>query len=384
MAYCTGPERCPSWLKERDWKSRNGGFLVRGFESRPLRSTRGAKKFDAGHRGADNRPVLILARHEVEAALDRDRLVDAVAAAMAELSSGAASVPGRTAALVPAVGGALMAMPAHVPGAGALAAKLVGQFPQNPAQGLPSHVAIIAVFDPATGVPLAVMDGEAITAARTAAASALSVRLLARADAEVLAVLGTGVQARSHGLAVARVRSLRDVRVAGRSLAKAEALAVELASELGVPATAAPGYREAIAGADIVCACTHSPEPVVQGAWLRPGMHVTSVGVNGEGRELDAEAVARSLVVVESRTAALAAFPTGSNDLAWAIRDGAVTADHVHAELGELVSGTRPGRTSAEQITLYKSVGVAAQDAAAAAMVLAIARAAGLGTDVSI
>ena len=107
-------------------------------------------------------------------------------------------------------------------------------------------------------------------------------------------------------------------------------------------------------------------------------------GVRADGRELDAEAVARSLVVVESRTAALAAFPTGSNDLAWAIRDGAVTPDHVHAELGELVSGTRPGRTSADQITLYKSVGVAAQDAAAAAMVLSIAQATGLGTDVPI
>jgi alanine dehydrogenase len=328
--------------------------------------------------------VLILGRHEVEAALDRDRLVDAVAAAMAELSSGAASVPNRTAALVAAVGGALMAMPAHVPGAGALAAKLVGQFPQNPALGLPSHVAIIAVFDPTTGVPLAVMDGEVITAARTAAGSALSVRLLAREDAAVLAVLGTGVQARSHGLAVARVRPLRELRVAGRDRAKAEALAAELGAELGVPAAAAAGYREAIAGADIVCACTHSPEPVVHGAWLEPGMHVTSVGVNGDGRELDSEAVARSLVVVESRAAALAAFPTGSNDIAWAIRDGAITAGHVHAEVGELVSGTRPGRTSADQITLYKSVGVAAQDAAAAAMVLAIARADGLGTDVPI
>jgi alanine dehydrogenase len=328
--------------------------------------------------------VLILARHEVEAALDRDRLVDAVAAAMAELSSGVASVPNRTAALVAPVGGALMAMPAHVPGAGALAAKLVCQFPQNPDIGLPSHVAIIAVFDPATGVPLAVMDGEVITAERTAAGSALSVRLLARADAAVLAVLGTGVQARSHALAVARVRQLRELRVAGRDRAKAEALAADLGRELGVPASAAAGYREAIAGADIVCACTHSPEPVVHGAWLEPGMHVTSVGVNGDGRELDAEAVARSLVVVESRAAALAPFPTGSNDLAWAIRDGAVTAGHVHAELGELVSGTRPGRTSTDQITLYKSVGVAAQDAAAAAMVLSIARAAGLGTEVPI
>ena len=328
--------------------------------------------------------MLILTRSEVAAALDSDRLVDVVAAAMAELSSGQASVPARTAAIVAEVGGALLAMPAYVPGAGALAVKLVGQFPRNPARGLPSHVAIIAVFDPATGVPLAVMDGEVITAERTAAGSALSVRLLARPDASVLAVLGTGVQARAHGRALARVRPLRELRVAGRDPAKAEALAAELGAELGVPARPVAGYREAIAGADIVCACTHSPEPVVRGAWLEPGMHVTSVGVNGDGRELDAEAVARSVLVVESRAAALSPFPAGSNDLGWAIRDGAITADHIHAELGELVAGSRPGRTTDAQITLYKSVGVAAQDAAAAALVLAGAQAAGLGTDVSI
>ena len=327
--------------------------------------------------------MLILTRSQVAAALDRDRLVDVVAAAMQELSDGRASVPPRTGAIVAEVGGALLAMPAYVPGAGALAAKLVGQFPGNPERGLPSHVAIIAVFDPATGVPLAVMDGEVITAERTAAASALSARLLARADAAVLAVLGTGVQARSHARALARVRPLGELRVAGRDPAKAEALAAELGAELGLPARAVAGYREAITGADIVAACTHTAEPVVCGAWLEPGMHVTSVGVNGDGRELDAEAVARSLVVVESRTAALSPFPQGSNDLGWAIRDGAITADHIHAELGELVAGTRPGRTSATQITLYKSVGVAAQDAAAAALVLAGARELGLGTDVS-
>jgi ornithine cyclodeaminase len=325
--------------------------------------------------------VLILSRRDVEAVLDLDALLEAVAAAMAELSSGVASVPQRNAAMVEHVGGALLAMPAYVPGAGALAAKLVGQFPQNPARGLPSHVALIAVFDPETGVPQAVMDGEVITAARTAAGSALSARLLAREDAAVLAILGTGVQAGSHGRALARVRPLREVRVAGRDRAKAEALAAELGADLGVPASAAAGYREAIAGADIVCACTHSPEPVVEGAWLEPGMHVTSVGVNGDGRELDSETVARSLLVVESRAAALAAFPAGSNEIGWAIRDGAITADHIHAELGELVAGTRPGRTSADQITLYKSVGVAAQDAAAAAAVLAAARTAGIGTD---
>src|SRR6185437_5972459 len=174
--------------------------------------------------------------------------VDAVAAAMAELSSGVASVPQRNAAMVEPVGGALLAMPAYVPGAGALAAKLVGQFPQNPARGLPSHVALIAAFDPETGVPQAVMDGEVITAARTAAGSALSARLLAREDAEVLAILGTGVQARSHARALARVRRLSEMRVAGRDPAKAQALAAELGPELGVPATAAAGYREAIAG----------------------------------------------------------------------------------------------------------------------------------------
>ncbi len=194
---------------------------------------------DAPSAAVQNPPVLILSRRDVEAVLDPDALVDAVAAAMAELSSGAASVPQRNAAMVAPVGGALLAMPAYVPGAGALAAKLVGQFPQNPGRGLPSHVAAIVVFDPETGVPQAVMDGEVITAARTAAGSALSVRLLARADAAVLAILGTGVQARSHGLAVARVRALREVRVAGRDRAKAETMAAALGDELGVPVTVA-------------------------------------------------------------------------------------------------------------------------------------------------
>jgi ornithine cyclodeaminase/alanine dehydrogenase-like protein (mu-crystallin family) len=332
----------------------------------------------------ENAPVLWLSRRDVESALDPDRLLEAVAAAMAEVSSGAASVPMRTAAMVADAGGALMAMPAYVPGAAALAAKLVTQFPGNADRGLPTHLALVAVFAPDTGQPVAVMDGELITAARTAAGSALSVRLLARPQAAVMALLGTGVQARAHAQAVARVRPLRELRVAGRDAGRAAALAARLGEELGIAARSAAGYREAIAGADVVCACTHSPDPVVLGEWLEPGMHVTSVGVNVDGRELDAPAVARSLLVVESREAALSPFPAGSNDLLWAIRDGAVTADHVHAELGELVSGTRPGRTSDAQITLYKSVGLAAQDAAAAAAVLASARAAGLGAELEL
>jgi alanine dehydrogenase len=322
--------------------------------------------------------MLVLSRRDVEAALDPDRLVDAVAAAMAELSAGRASVPDRTGAEVADVGGVLIAMPAHLPAARALTAKLVALFPQNAARGIPTHRAIVAAFDPATGTPEAVMDGEVVTAMRTAAGSALSARLLAREEAGVLAVLGTGVQARAHAEAVRRVRPIREVRIAGRNGGKAAALA----QELGAVATGS--FEEAAAGADIVCACTHSPDPVVRGAWLTPGTHVTSVGVNPAGREVDADAVAGALVVVESRAAAVEPFPVGSNDLAWAIRDGIVGPDHIHAEIGELVSGARPGRTSPDQVTLYKSVGVAAQDAAAAALVLEIARERGLGTEVEL
>ena len=322
--------------------------------------------------------MLVLSRRDVEAALDPDRLVDAVAAAMADMSAGNGSVPNRTAADVAEVGGALIAMPAYLAGAGALAAKLVAMFPENAAKGLPTHKAIVAVFDPSTGTPEAVMDGEVVTAMRTAACSALSARLLARDDAGVLAILGTGVQARAHAEAVKRVRHIREVRIAGHDAGRVQ----ELAGELG--AVAAASYESAIAGADIVCACTHSPDPVVRGAWLDPGTHVTSVGFNPEGREVDADAVARALVVVESRTAALAPYPAGSNDLVWAIRDGVIGPDHIHAEIGELVSGTRPGRTAPDQVTLYKSVGVAAQDAAAAALVLAAARERGLGVEVEV
>ena len=322
--------------------------------------------------------MLVLSKRDVEAALDPDLLVNAVAAAMADLSAGTGSFPSRTGADVAEVGGVLIAMPAYVAGAGALAAKLVALFPQNASRGLPTHRAIVAAFDPETGTPEAVMDGESVTAMRTAACSALSARLLAREDASVLTIIGTGVQARSHAELVRRARPIEEVRIAGRDPDKVAALAGE------VGAVPAGSLEEAVAGADIVCACTHAAEPVVRGAWLRPGTHVTSVGVNPAGRELDAEAVARALVVVESRAAAVEPFPVGSNDIAWAIRDGVIGPDHIHAEIGELVSGTRPGRTSPEQITIYKSVGVAAQDAAAAALVLRAARERGLGTEVEI
>lgn len=325
--------------------------------------------------------MLILSRVDVEAVLDLKALIEALARAMADLSAGVASVPPRIAALVPEHEGFLGVMPAYLPSAKALTTKLVAVFPKNAALGLETHQAVIAVFDPTTGVPLALMDGAYITAVRTAAGSALATRLLARPDARVLAILGTGVQARAHARAIPAVREVSEVRIAGRDPTKARRLAEELAGQLPVRAVAT--YAEALAGADIVCATTHSREPVVRREWLSPGVHVNSVGFT-DGVEVDAATVVDAVVVVESRAAVLGAFPAGSNDIAWPIRDGLITPEHIHAEVGELVSGARPGRTSSGQITLYKSVGIAVQDAAAAALVLAAAHERGIGTEVEL
>jgi ornithine cyclodeaminase len=284
--------------------------------------------------------------------------------------------------MVPERDGFLAAMPGYVPSIGALASKLVSLFPRN--VGVPTHQALIAVFEPDTGSPAALLDGTAITELRTASGSALSARLLAREDASVLAILGTGVQARAHAVALARVRPIAEIRVAGRDRARAEAVAGELHAELGVAVRAVASYEEALDGADIACATTSSVEPVVRRPWLAPGTHVTSVGFALGGREVDDATVADALVCVESRSAVLAPLPAGSNDLIEPIRDGVIDADHIHAELGELVGGTRPGRTAPDQITLYKSVGVAVQDVAAAALVLAAARERGVGREIEI
>lgn len=329
--------------------------------------------------------MLVLSRRDVEKLLDPDVLVDALARAMADLSAGAASMPPRNAALVQDRGGVLGTMPAYLPSARMLETKLVSVFPGNAQLGLHTHQAVIVAFDPDTGTPVALMDATHITEVRTAACSALATRLLAREDAGVVAVLGTGVQARAHARAVPRVYPVREIRVAGRDEGKAGALAEAVAAETGIPARAAASYAEAMDGADIVCACTHSPEPVVRREWLAPGTHVNSVGLNPAGREVDAETVRDALVVVESRAAALAPGTiAGANDIQFAIRDGVITEDHVHAELGEIVAETKPGRTSPDQITLYKSVGVAVQDAAAASLVLEAARLHRAGLDVEI
>lgn len=303
--------------------------------------------------------MLVLSQEDVRRLLDVDELIDALANAFVDVSAGRASVPPRVAALVPEKG-LLAAMPGYA--AGVLETKLVSVFPDHE----PSHQALIAVFDPETGTPAAMMDGTYITATRTAAASALSTRLLAREDASVLAILGTGVQARSHLDAVARVRDFEEVRVAGRSREQAEALGV----------TVADSFDAAVREADVVCACTDASVPVLRRAWLASGTHVTSVGASRDGPELDEGTVRADVLAVESRVA-FEPYPSGAHELQGLDPAAAV-------ELGELVAGTRPGRTSREQITVYKSMGHAAEDAAAARLVYERALRVGAGTEVDL
>ncbi len=313
--------------------------------------------------------MLVLGRADVEALLDLDALVDALAEAFVDLSGGRASMPQRVAAF--SGHGLLGVMPAYLPSANLLETKLVTLFERNAGTELPTHQAAIAVFDPQRGALTALMDGTYITATRTAAGSALSTRLLARDDARVLAICGTGVQARTHARAVARVRAIEEIRIAGRDRAKADAFAAE------VGGSAVDSFEAAVRGADVVCATTHSPEAVVRRAWLAPGTHVTSVGVNPEGAELEESLVADANVFVESREAVLAPFPAGANDLRG-------LAPERLTELGEVLNGARPGRTDAEQVTVYKSVGVGVMDAAAAALVLRAAAERGAGVEVTL
>jgi alanine dehydrogenase len=313
--------------------------------------------------------VKVLSRADVEALLDLDALVDALADAFVDLSGGRASMPQRVAAL--SGHGLLGVMPAYLTSADVLETKLVTLFEGNAGTDLPTHQAAIAVFDPERGNMVALMDGTYITATRTAAGAALSVRLLAREDAKVLAICGTGVQGSAHAHAVPRVRDFAEVRIAGRDRAKAEAIAGE------VRATAVTTFEEAVRDADVICATTHSPDPVVRRDWVDAGAHVTSVGINPNGRELDEALVASARVFVESRDAVLAPFPAGANDVAG-------MAPEQLTEIGEVIAGVRPGRQSDDELTVYKSVGIGVMDAAAAALVLRAAAEQGRGVEVEL
>ena len=312
--------------------------------------------------------VRMLSDDDVRRLLDLDELLEALARGFSALSAGQVSAPPRHGVDVPA--GFMLSMVAHAPGH-PMGVKLVSVFHGNHHLGLPGHLALISLFDERTGAPLAVMNGTYITAMRTAGAAALSARLLARPDSRTLAVIGAGVQGAAHVQMLSRVREFADIRVVSASLDEAQRLA---AGDARI--TPMASAEDAVRGADVVCLCTTSPSPVVHRRWLSPGTHVTSVGYMPPGSELASDVLDTARVFVETRLA-YAAPPAGCAELAG--RDASQGT-----ELGEVLMGTRPGRESAEETTVYKSMGHAVEDLVAAQLVHQRATREGVGTLVAV
>ena len=312
--------------------------------------------------------VLVLSEADVLSVLDLDELLEELADGFRRLSTGRASVPPRIGAFAEA--GVLGAMPAAVHGI-ALSAKLVTVFPGNDEGSVPTHQALIALFDEDDGRLLALMDGTRITAVRTGASAAVAADTLARRDSTVLAILGAGVQGGSHLDAFPHVRPFAEIRIASRTPEHAAALAARH------PAAVAVGtFEEAVTGADVVCCCTDAREPIISFGWLAPGTHVSSVG-GTFGPELDQATISAGTVFVEWRGAVENLPPAGAHELQ------GVDPDRV-TELGEVLAGIRPGRTSADQTTVYKSTGHTVEDAVAAGLVAQRAQASGAGITITL
>ena len=298
----------------------------------------------------------LLDEQAVRARLRMSDLIDAMERALVEFSAGRVQQPVRTVLEFGAEGGLFGLMPSYVPALPALGAKLVTVCAGNTARGLDTHQAIIVMLRPETGVAEAILDGRYITEARTAAVSAVSARHLARKDARVLGILGSGVQARSHFEALRLVREFREVRAWSPTADRLR----QFAAETG--ACAMENAESAVRGADVVVAVTASPTPVVQNEWVSDGTHVIAVGAcRPTQRELDPALVQRARLVVDSRAAAL----KEAGDVVMGIAEGRWTAAHIAAELGEL-----PTRQNDREITVFKSLGLAVEDLFAAHLVL--------------
>ncbi len=327
--------------------------------------------------------IRFLTASDVRQALPMAEAIEGMKAAYASFSTGRAIMPLRARVDVAEHAGSTLIMPAYLPDEAALAVKVVSVFPQNAARGEPVIYGLVLVLEAATGRPLAIMDGGALTAVRTGAASGAATDVLARPDAAVAAIFGSGVQARTQLLAVCTARAIQEVRVYSLDRAQATALVEELAGQGPIPANmrVADSADTAVRGADVICTATTSATPVFDGAALSLGAHVNGVGSYLPSmQEVDVTTVQRALVVVDARTAVFAE----AGDLIIPLQAGEITADHIHAELGEIIAGQKPGRTSPAQITFFKSVGLAVQDAAAAQIVLRNALAANLGTEVAL
>lgn len=301
-------------------------------------------------------------REEIERQLTYTRAIPIVRAAMIAFSRGLTKQTLRT--IIPLSEGRLFGLMPGAMGAQAVfGAKLISVFKGNFDKGVPSHQGVIVLFEPESGAPVCVLEAGAVTAIRTAAASAAATDTLARADATRLALLGYGEQARTHARAIAEVRALTHIAVWGRARARAEAFAAEMTRELSLPVEAMESAEAAVADADIVCTLTAASGPVLNGAWLKPGAHVNIVGSSYAGPvEIDHDAVMRARFIVDSREGVIA---QGAEFLR-AKAAGLIDDDHIAGEIGQVFAGDIAGRQDTTQITAYKSLGHIVQDLACA------------------
>jgi alanine dehydrogenase len=338
------------------------------------------KQAQTSSEGDSMASIRILTAADVKAALSIADAIEATRMAFAQLSSGRAEAPLRT--QWSASNGTALVMPAYLPDSRGLGAKIVSVFPGNPGRGLPTVNALVALLDTETGQPIALLDGTYLTALRTGAASGVATSLLALPDADTAAIFGAGVQARTQLLALCTVRSIRCAWVYDRDTERAKVFVAEMAGQAPVPADLrlAASPAEALREARIVATATTSNSPVFADADLMPGAHICAIGAfTPQMQEVPVETVRRARIFVDQRAAALAE----AGDLSIPIEQGLLAPEGVH-EIGEVINGQIVGRESSDQVTLFKSVGNAVQDIAAATRALRIAEERGLGTIVEL
>lgn len=324
--------------------------------------------------------ALLLTETDVRAALDMPALIDAMTGALDAFSAGRVTQPVRTVLEVGAEKNYFGVMPASIDEASAVGAKLVTVYHGNHARGLTSHLATIVLLDHATGALAALLDGRYITEARTAAVSAVSTRLMARPDATTLAIIGSGVQAKSHLAAISHVRTLTDVRVWSPTAAHREAFAAA-AGATGLPVRAMTTAAEAIRGANIVALTSASKTPVVDDRDIAPGTHICAVGAcRPDQREMPTALVRRARLIVDSRAAAL----KEAGEVLLPIAEGAIDAGHIAGELGDVAGGRLTGRRTSGEVTIFKSLGLAVEDVIAGHLAVARARAMGVGREITL
>lgn len=322
----------------------------------------------------------ILNREAVAESLSHAECIEAVEVAMRAVSRGDTIMPLRRYLDIPGRGGKFTLMPGYLGEPCTFGVKIVSKYPRSADSPHGSHVGAVMIFDSEEGIPLALLDGNELTAIRTSAASALATRILARPDGATLAILGTGTQARHHVQALSCVRPITEVRVWGRTGAHARRLLRLLALPAPVTARVCGSAREAVEGVDLVCTTTSAAEPVLEGKWLAPGCHVNLVGAAIAGSaEADIDVVTRSRFFVDYRASAM----DQAGELLAAIRDGVVSELHIAGEIGDVLAGRVAGRRNDEEITVYKSLGVAAQDLAAAYAAFRNAERKDIGVDLS-